>query len=65
MNRAPTPTAVGYFGKIPSRGDFVKGSDNPALIKVLDDWLAFAMDLMSNDARGKLHYDSVAPLHFA
>ena len=65
MNRAPTPTAVGYFGKIPSRGDFVKGSDNPALIKKLDDWLAQAMDLMSADARWKLNYDAVAPLHFA
>ena len=65
MSRAPTPTAVGYFGKIPSRGDFVKGSDNPALIKVLDDWLAQAMDLMSADARWKLNYDAVAPLHFA
>ena len=65
MTRAPTPTAVGYFGKIPTRGDFVKGSDNPALIKVLDDWLAQAMDLMSADARWKLHYDAVAPLHFA
>ena len=65
MTRAPTPTAVGYFGKIPTRGDFVKGSDNPALIKVLDDWLAQAMDLMSTDARWKLHYDAVAPLHFA
>ncbi len=65
MTRAPTPTAVGYFGKIPTRGDFVKGSDNPALIKVLDDWLAQAMDLMSADARWKLNYDAVAPLHFA
>ena len=65
MTRTPTPTAVGYFGKIPSRGDFVKGSDNPALIKVLDDWLAQAMDLMSADARWKLNYDAVAPLHFA
>lgn len=65
MTRAPTPTAVGYFGKIPTRGDFVKGSDNPALIKVLDDWLAQAMDLMSADARWKLHYDAVSPLHFA
>ena len=58
-------TSVGYFGKIPSRGDFVKGSDNPALITVLDDWLAFAMDLMSNDTRWKLHYDADQPLHFA
>lgn len=65
MTRAPTPTAVGYFGKIPTRGDFVKGSDNPALIKVLDDWLAQAMDLMSADARWKLNYDALAPLHFA
>jgi type VI secretion system protein ImpM len=65
MTRAPTPTAVGYFGKIPTRGDFVKGSDNPALIKVLDDWLAQAMDLMSADARWKLHYDAVSPLNFA
>jgi type VI secretion system protein ImpM len=65
MNRTSTPTAVGYFGKIPTRGDFVKGSDNPALLKVLDDWLAHAMDLMSGDARWKLSYDAVAPLHFA
>ena len=62
---AVTPATVGYFGKIPSRGDFVKGSDNPALIKVLDDWLARAMDLVSSDARWKLSYDAMAPLHFA
>lgn len=65
MSRASTPTAVGYFGKIPTRGDFVKGNDNPALIKVLDDWLAQAMDFMSADARWKLNYDAVEPLHFA
>ncbi|MES2265079.1 MAG: type VI secretion system-associated protein TagF [Pseudomonadota bacterium] len=65
MSRGVTPTAIGYFGKIPSRADFVKGSDNPALIKVLDDWLAQAMDLLSADARWKLHYDALAPLHFA
>ena len=65
MSRASTPTPVGYFGKIPTRGDFVKGNDNPALIKVLDDWLAQAMDLMSADARWKLNYDAVEPLHFA
>lgn len=65
MNRTATPATIGYFGKIPSRGDFVKGSDNPALIKLLDDWLAKAMDLMSADARWKLSYDAVAPLNFA
>ena len=65
MSRGATPISVGYFGKIASRGDFVKGSDSPALIKVLDDWLSQAMELMSADARWKLNYDAVAPLHFA
>lgn len=64
MSRA-TPIAIGYFGKIPSRGDFVKASDNPALINILDAWLARAMDLLSADARWKLTYDALAPLHFA
>ncbi len=65
MSRSVTPTSIGYFGKIPSRGDFIKASDNPALLKILDDWLAQAMDLLSGDARWKLAYDTLAPLHFA
>ncbi|WP_296943987.1 type VI secretion system-associated protein TagF [uncultured Massilia sp.] len=65
MSRAVTPVSVGYFGKLPSRGDFVKGSTSPALLKVLDDWLSEAMDLMSANARWKLAYDAAAPLHFA
>jgi type VI secretion system protein ImpM len=64
MSLASTHVSIGYFGKIPSRGDFVKGSDNPALIKLLDDWLARAMDLMTADAQWKSHYDAIAPLHF-
>ncbi|MCS0630460.1 type VI secretion system-associated protein TagF [Telluria mixta] len=64
MSLASTPVSIGYFGKIPSRGDFVKGSDNPALVKLLDDWLARAMDLMTADAHWKANYDAVAPLHF-
>jgi type VI secretion system protein ImpM len=64
MSLASTHVSVGYFGKIPSRGDFVKGSDNPALVKLLDDWLARAMDLMMADSQWKTSYDAVAPLHF-
>ena len=60
MSRA-TPTAIGYFGKIPTKGDFVKASENPSLINVLDAWLAQAMDLLSADARWKLTYDALAP----
>ena len=65
VNPGATAAAVGYFGKVPSRGDFIKASDNPALLKILDDWLARAMDLLSSDARWKLSYDAMAPLHFA
>lgn len=64
MSRA-TPISIGYFGKIPSRGDFIKASENPALINILDAWLAQAMDLLSADTRWKLTYDALAPLHFA
>lgn len=65
MSRTTTPVAVGYFGKLPSRGDFVRASASPALLQVLDDWLSEAMDLMSANARWKLAYDAAAPLHFA
>jgi type VI secretion system protein ImpM len=65
MSRAATAATVAYFGKVPSRGDFVKGSDNPAVVRLLDDWLARAMDMMSANARWKLCYDAQAPLHFA
>ncbi|MES2300175.1 MAG: type VI secretion system-associated protein TagF [Pseudomonadota bacterium] len=56
---------LGCFGKLPSRGDFVKCGDNPGLLKVLDEWLSGAMDLMSVDPRWKITYDALAPLHFA
>lgn len=64
MTRA-TPLSVAYFGKLPSRGDFVKASDNPALVDILDAWLSQAMDLLNTDPRWKIAYDAVAPLHFA
>jgi type VI secretion system protein ImpM len=64
MTRA-TPLSVAYFGKLPTRGDFVKASDNPALIDVLDAWLSQAMEMLNSDPRWKIAYDAVAPLHFA
>jgi type VI secretion system protein ImpM len=65
MTIAPTATQIGYFGKIPSRGDFVKATTNVPLVGVLDDWLAKTMDLLAADPRWKLTYDTVCPLHFA
>ncbi|WP_254504516.1 type VI secretion system-associated protein TagF, partial [Duganella vulcania] len=65
MNPAFTAVQVGWFGKLPGRGDFVRGSANPAQMRELDDWLSQAMDLMSANARWQPAYDTVAPLHFA
>lgn len=65
MSRTAQTLSIGYFGKLPSRGDFVKASDNMALIDVLDAWLSQAMEMLNSDPRWKLTYDAVAPLHFA
>jgi type VI secretion system protein ImpM len=65
MNSLSTNVNVTYFGKIPSRGDFVKSGTSLPLLTSLDNWLARAMDNMSEDARWKNIYDQVAPFHFA
>lgn len=64
MSATGTPIKVGYFGKIPARGDFIKATDNAALITLLDNWLAQTMELLSRDARWKIIYDGVKPLQF-
>lgn len=64
MSRAAIQASIAYFGKIPSRGDFVKASENTALILALDDWLAQTMELLAEDPRWKIHYDAAAPMHF-
>lgn len=65
MSSTETQSNIGYYGKIPSRGDFIKATDNMALIGVLDNWIAQSMDLLSADPRWKIAYDSVQPMHFA
>lgn len=60
-----TTVNITYFGKIPSRGDFVKSGSSLPLLTSLDNWLARAMDSMTEDARWKNIYDEVKPFHFA
>ncbi len=55
---------LSYFGKLPARGDFVKGVYNPQLLEVLDKWLSSAMELLSEDPRWKLIYDELPALRF-
>jgi type VI secretion system protein ImpM len=54
-----------HFGKLPSRGDFVRSAGNPALVHRLDAWLSQTVALMSEDPRWKLVYDAAAPVDFA
>lgn len=53
------------FGKIPSRGDFVKGSGQHQLIGILDNWVSQAMELLSEDSRWKIAYDAAGAFDFA
>lgn len=63
---APTVAlALAYFGKLPTRGDFLRSPGQAALTQSLDRWLTQGMELLSTDPRWKLHYDRVAPMHFA
>jgi type VI secretion system protein ImpM len=64
MSHAHTSPML-YFGKLPSRGDFVRSTHGPALLQVLDRWLSGGMELMSHDARWKTLYDRAQPARFA
>ncbi|MFP5392147.1 MAG: type VI secretion system-associated protein TagF [Gammaproteobacteria bacterium] len=61
----PGAERIGYFGKLASRSDFVKAAQDVSLMGALDSWLAQVMAELPGDPRWKLHYDALAPLHFA
>lgn len=54
-----------FFGKLPSRGDFVRSGAHPALIQSLDRWLSSGIELMAEDAHWKTIYDQADAAHFA
>lgn len=64
MSSASTSPAT-CFGKIPSRGDFVKGAGQHQLINVLDRWVSQAMERLSEDPRWKIAYDGASAVDFA
>ena len=66
MITAPTTSVdVLYFGKLPSRGDFVRSAQHPAMLEVLDRWQAQTLERMATDPRWKLIYDEAPALAFA
>jgi type VI secretion system protein ImpM len=54
-----------YFGKLPSRGDFVRSAHAPALIQLLDRWLSGGVELLAADPLWKTLYDRAEPVRFA
>ncbi|MDD2874977.1 MAG: type VI secretion system-associated protein TagF [Azoarcus sp.] len=54
-----------YFGKLPSRGDFVKGGKQMQLIGLLDRWTSSCMETFAENPRWKLLFDSAPELDFA
>lgn len=57
-------TPATCFGKLPTRGDFVKGSGQHQLISVLDRWVSLGMEQLSEDPRWKSAYDNACALDF-
>ncbi len=57
-------TKATCFGKIPARGDFVKGAGQHQLIQVLDRWVSQAMEQLSENPRWKIAYDTASPVDF-
>ncbi len=64
MTRTMT-VEVGYFGKVPSRGDFVRAPGNQQLMALLDRWAGGTIEQLSRNPDWKRLYDQAPPLHFA
>lgn len=57
---------ISYFGKLSSRGDFLKApGSNHQLISMLDHWAGQSLELLSQDVAWKQLYDMGHPLNFA
>jgi type VI secretion system protein ImpM len=59
------PADVVYFGKLPSRGDFVRNGDASGLTQRLDQWLTQGIELLARDPRWKEVYDQARTASFA
>jgi type VI secretion system protein ImpM len=53
-----------YFGKISSRGDFVKSTSGTRVIALIDNWIAQGMEMLIEDPRWKTVYDNAGTIDF-
>ncbi|MDR7192625.1 type VI secretion system-associated protein TagF [Luteimonas terrae] len=56
---------VGYFGKVPSRGDFVRSTDSHQLMALVDRWAAHTIELLVRHPDWKRLYDSSGEIRYA
>jgi type VI secretion system protein ImpM len=56
---------VVFFGKLPSRGDFVRNRDGDPGTERLDRWLTLGVERLAQDPRWKEIYDSAPQASFA
>jgi type VI secretion system protein ImpM len=59
------PVSLAFFGKLPSRGDFVRSAHQGVLTQTLDTWMTQALEMMAQDPHWKTIYDQTQPMHFA
>lgn len=53
-----------YFGKIPSRSDFVKSASGAKVIGLMDQWIAHGMEMLMAVPGWKVSFDSAGPFDF-
>lgn len=63
MNREAN-AGVSYFGKVPSRGDFVRATDDHQLVAWLDRWAGQSVELLSQNSDWKRLYDGAPDIYF-
>jgi len=64
MTTVPDAGQVIYFGKLPSRGDFVKSRTGSRVLDMLDAWVAQGLERLATDPGWKTHYDSSPEIDF-
>jgi type VI secretion system protein ImpM len=57
------PSSI-YFGKIQSRGDFVKSTSGTKVIALIDNWVAQGMEMLLAEPGWKNYYDIASPIDF-
>lgn len=57
------PSSI-YFGKIVSRGDFVKSASGAHVIALIDKWAAQGMEMLLANAAWKTYYDNAGAIDF-